>query len=153
MLPSQSWVPNHRPNPLIPNHHYPSPLRGKASQMLAETLPVGPEAMHLYTSRLYPKPFPIRLPPLRSELHPHVLLHRPERIPIKVDGRIFPLGREPCAMQDKAVPLDHEVSWSVSGHVPREMCSLGQIICRITFLGLGIWIFKPQWLRVLSHLE
>lgn len=148
---SQSWVLNHRHNPLILNHHYLSPLCGKDFRMLVETPPVDPEAMRLYSNKPYLKPFRISLPPLRSEPRLHVLLHRPDRPQIRVDELTFRPARVLCAMQDKVVPLDLGVSWSVLVHAPREMDSLDQITCRITFLCLGRWTFRPLWPRGSSH--
>jgi hypothetical protein len=110
--------------------------------MLAGTLLVDPEALHLYTSRPYLKLFLISPLPLRSGQLLLALLHRPDRPPIRVDERTFPPDPVLCAMQDKVVPLDHEVFWNVSALVPRAMDFLVRIICRITFLGLGIWTYK-----------
>jgi hypothetical protein len=119
--------------------------------MLGGTLPVGPEAMHLYTNRPYLKLFLISLLPLRSEQPLVGPLHHPDRPPIRVDGQTFPLGPVPCVMQDKVVLLDHEVSWNVSALVARAVDSLVRIICRITFLDRGIWTYKPLLPRGSYH--
>jgi len=121
--------------------------------MLAGTLLLDLEAMHLYTSKPYPRLFPISPLPLKNEQLLAALLRRPDRTQIKVDGRIFPLGRVPCVMQDKVVPLVHEVSWNVSALVARVTHSLVRIIYKITFLGLEIWTFKLLWPQGLSHPE
>jgi hypothetical protein len=121
--------------------------------MLAETLLLDPEAMHLYTSKPYPRLFPIRLLPLKNEQLLAALLRRPDRTQIRVDGRIFPLARVLCAMQDKVVPLDHEVSWNVSALVAQATHSLVRIVYKITCLGLEIWTYKLLWPRGLSHPE
>jgi hypothetical protein len=121
--------------------------------MLAGTLPLDLEAMHLYTSKPYPRLFPIRLLPLKNEQLLAALLRRLDRTQIRVDGRIFPLGRVPCAMPDKVVPLDHEVSWNVSALVARATHSLVRILYKITYLGLEIWTFKLPWPQGSSHPE
>jgi hypothetical protein len=121
--------------------------------MLAGTLLLDPEAMHLYTSKPYPRLFPIRPLPLKNEQLLAALLRRPGRTQIRVDGRIFLLGRVLCAMQDKVVPLDHEVSWNVSALVARATHFLARIIYKITFLDLEISTCKLLWRRGLSHLE
>jgi len=121
--------------------------------MFAGTLPVGPEAVHHCTSRPYLKLFLVSLLPLKNEQPLVALLHRPDRTQIRVDGRIFPLGRVPCAMQDKVDPLDREVSWNVSALAARATHSLVLIRYKIIFLGLGIWTCKPLWQRGLSRPE
>ena len=147
----QSWAPSRRHSLL--SHHYLPSLCEKALQMLAGTLPLDLEAMHLYTSKPYPRLFLISPLPLKNEQLLAALLRRPDKIQIRVDGRTFPLGRVLCAMQDKVVPLDHEVSWNVSALVARATHSLVRIIYKITSLCLEIWTCKLPWPRGLSHPE